>query len=560
MSIRRLLRLRRKGVMIALPFAAAVLPLAFAQTAAADTVYTPTTAAQLTQDISQANSTGGFNIIELAQGNGFAPTTPITVTGHLEITGAPKVNATIGHTFTIGGAAVQPLNTSDTITVASGANLILKGFDLQQCASNADPSVTVGCVRVLNGGNVELDNMAIVNPVGEGLIVNPGGHATLNNAEIIQGNADGINVETPSGTTVGTITLNNSDVAQNQHSGILWATGDHVTLNNSILAQNNQAAGTPGLYQDCKANGTAGPVTGAAAATQITSMDDDGTCGVTFSNDTYVNFGSNNFGQGPSTFLVPGQGDSSGLSDAQGVGTVATCQNDDQRFYQMTTGFTSCDLGAYQSGATAPTNTTGPVCTAHTPNYSTNPATMQVDVTSSSTGVGPDVAFNPIAVLKSTAGTAATTSAAVTNASTITSIPVNPLANAIPAGSIQISSGFNTQTLTTTGAAAGSTSIPITGSPVASTTFPTGSSITDGTVNGTVGWPVISGTLFDETNPMGAGSPPATGADGNPILLDEPSTSAFPVTAQKPLNDGTVGDTYWQFDASDWLGNTTLCK
>jgi hypothetical protein len=76
------------------------------------------------------------------------------------------------------------------------------------------------------------------------------------------------------------------------------------------------------------------------------------------------------------------------------------------------------------------------------------------------------------------------------------------------------------------------------------------------TVNGTVGWPVIPGTLFDETNSAST----THGAGGATILQDEPSTAPFPVTAQKPLGDVTANDTQWQFDATDWLGNTTLCK
>ncbi len=492
-------RLRRKGVMIVLPLAAAVLPLAFAPTAAADQIYTPANSAALTADITAANAAGGFNIIELqgsATSGGYVPTTPIVITGHLEITGPPKANYLPSNKFVVVGDDVSPLATSDTITVASGANVILKGFTLQLCGSQEDPSVQTACVRVDGGGNLELDNMSIANPVNDGVIVNAGGSATLNNAEVFDSGAEGIVVNDP-----GTLTLNNATIADNGADGLLWSPGADVTINNSIIALSNHLdAG----YQNCSV-GSPGPVP-LSDVTTIASIDDDGTCDVepAFSDDQNIDLSSTTEdGQGPSLFLATGL--DNGFSDAWGAGDPLTCQNDDQTFYLRTGGQNSfpagaCDDGAWQStavdggaGSTQDASTTGPVCTVPAtvngnPNpfestSATVPSTEQVNVQSvSPAGLAADAIFDPVSVLKAS--------------------PTTP--------------------------------------------------------NGTVGWPVIPGTLFDETNPTGA--PVYTGAGGAQEQLDAPSSALFPVTAQKPLGDLTSGDTSWQFDASDWLGNTTLCK
>ena len=67
------------------------------------------------------------------------------------------------------------------------------------------------------------------------------------------------------------------------------------------------------------------------------------------------------------------------------------------------------------------------------------------------------------------------------------------------------------------------------------------------TTNGTVSFPTVPGTLFDETSPTAN-------------ILDSPSGSAFPVLAQKPASDTTAGDTFWSFTATDWFNNQTLCQ
>jgi hypothetical protein len=69
------------------------------------------------------------------------------------------------------------------------------------------------------------------------------------------------------------------------------------------------------------------------------------------------------------------------------------------------------------------------------------------------------------------------------------------------------------------------------------------------TTNGSVGWPVIAGTPYDETTPSNALG-----------LFDLPTTSAFPVTATKPVGDLTVGDTKWSFTATSWADISTYCN
>jgi hypothetical protein len=72
---------------------------------------------------------------------------------------------------------------------------------------------------------------------------------------------------------------------------------------------------------------------------------------------------------------------------------------------------------------------------------------------------------------------------------------------------------------------------------------------------GTIAWPVIAGTLFDQTSPGGS----------SPALQDFPNNATtgmgagFVVTATKLAADTTVNDTKWSFDATNWLGLTTFC-
>jgi hypothetical protein len=68
-----------------------------------------------------------------------------------------------------------------------------------------------------------------------------------------------------------------------------------------------------------------------------------------------------------------------------------------------------------------------------------------------------------------------------------------------------------------------------------------------GTFTGTVTWPLVPGTMLDETS---SSQSPA---------LDYPSTTAYPVTATKASGDASVGDTKWTFDATNWLGEQTYC-
>lgn len=68
------------------------------------------------------------------------------------------------------------------------------------------------------------------------------------------------------------------------------------------------------------------------------------------------------------------------------------------------------------------------------------------------------------------------------------------------------------------------------------------------TNNGTIAWPVVSGTLFDAVSPLVTAWP------------DQSTPSEYDVTASKTAGDATAHDTTWSFTAMDWLGNTHACS
>lgn len=107
-----------------------------------------------------------------------------------------------------------------------------------------------------------------------------------------------------------------------------------------------------------------------------------------------------------------------------------------------------------------------------------------------------------------------TTTSSITGGAAITSLVVSKLGTAIPGSSlITISSGGSSQALTVTsaGAAAGATSIPIANSPIANATYPNGSSVTFSAFCGTsANFDTVKGQLATFLQAWNTANPSAT--------------------------------------------------
>ena len=172
-------RLRRIGVCLALPLAFAAVS---AQAAGAMTFH-PTNATDLFNDVTTANSTPGLNVIVLAD-QIYLPSgsQSMIITGNLEITGPPQLQPPQfngGNPPEINGQNQQSSG-KPLFTIASGANVIFKAFNLLAAGGPQWPDTLV------NGGNLEVDNMTVAGNAGDGIDVsaNPTSMLTVKNSLI----------------------------------------------------------------------------------------------------------------------------------------------------------------------------------------------------------------------------------------------------------------------------------------------------------------------------------------------------------------------------------------
>jgi hypothetical protein len=366
-------RLRRIGVCIALPVALAGLS---AQAADAQT-FNVTNGTQLFNAVNTANSTPGFNVIQIGD-NLILPsqTQSMVITGNLEITGPPQLQPS---QFNPPGqqpdinAQNQVASTQPLFTIEPGANVIFKAFDLISAGGVGFPAVRIA------GGNLELDNGSFSGNIGDGVDLS-GGTLTTNNF-LFSSNDDAVGSGSAIDNEGGSVTLNNSTLAHNDHGGVT----NGFVAHNTVLYQN---------APDC---------IGSGATSDVNSEDDDLTCNVTFGGGA-PNIGPAQFNGGPTLTAAPQSG-----SDAIGAGNFSWCARSDARFFNLPVGATSCDIGEVQTTATMVADTTGPVCTIFSKNESTNPSvpsTEQVNaVDSGAGGVGADAIGNTTIVLKSNPST-----------------------------------------------------------------------------------------------------------------------------------------------------------
>jgi hypothetical protein len=348
----------------------------------------------------------------------------------VEITGPPLFQASSLQSPTVSGQSV----TNDLFTVASGDNVLFKGFNITSAQTGFAAIKT-------NAGNTEVDNMSLDNEFGNGMTV-AGGSVTVNGTTITDnqspntGSGEGITQ------TAGTLTVNSSTIGNNTGYGI---SGTNANLNNNVFSTNTLG--------DCLGTVNANPG----------NLDDDGSCGGNADGGLTVHFPAT-FNGGPvKTSQITGEG-------SPGADNITTgCPAEDGRFF-TTPNTASCDPGANQTGGTANSETAGstaPVsCTVKSTNEITGgsgSSTQVVAVTDPSSFLGPDLFLS---------GT---------------------------------------------------------------------------TNNGTISWPVVSGSTFDLSSPSFTG------------WTDTPTKGEFDITAVKTAGDATAHDTSWNFTAMDWLGNTKFC-
>jgi hypothetical protein len=326
--------------------------LAFAVGADAAVLTPAPGSTSLATAITTANTNGdASNTIILADGR-YAPTGPLpTVTKNLTITGDHSVQEpTSGGGPRVDGTNQNPPD-SDLFTVNSGVTLTLEGFLITTASNNTNAVIR-------DNGILNLWNMALSGNNGIQLAVSSGATATVNESSINDGNSTGI-------TTAGTLTLNNTTVANNFGGGISKTSGT-LTLNNSIVADNDPASlGVP----NCDS----------VATRQDNSLDSDGSCGVRFA-ATEPNLVPTTTNGGPTPTLELSAG-----SPAIGAGDAAICPKTDQRFFVH--GGSGCDLGAYQTGASQ--DVTGPSCVV-TGLILGPPKQQQVTLSDAISGLGPE--------------------------------------------------------------------------------------------------------------------------------------------------------------------------
>lgn len=288
------------------------------------------------------------------------------ITKNLTITGNHAVQAVNGTPAVIIDGSVQATNdpSHDEITINPGVSLTIEGVDL-------DSGGTLGGgVVIRDNGNLTTWSTGFEGAGAQTVVVATGATATLNESSSDSSSAtNAIN-------SSGTLTLNNSDITNNAAGGI-GQSGGTVTLNNTLLANNNiNGLGT----KDCTGR--------AATQPQDNSMDDDGSCHVTYSNNQYWISGGGSAAGFPPPNTNGGPTDTVGTDPAAptvSAGDPAKCPTTDQRFFAIPAG-TTCDVGSYDTHGVQ--DTTPPSCTV-TALIAGPPKQQQVTVTDSGSGMGP---------------------------------------------------------------------------------------------------------------------------------------------------------------------------
>lgn len=291
-----------------------------------------------------------------------APAVYPTITSNLTITGDHSLQATGQASTLIDGSLQASSAAGNMLSTTSAGSLTLEAIEI-------DSGGGTGFSVISDGGKLTTWGVLVSGSPGAGIGVLSGASATLNETTLAAPAQNAIN-------NAGSLTLNNSTVAQGAAIGIANNAPGTFAMTNTVMA----------FQTGVECNG------GSASNGGPGSFSDDATCGVAHLNDTTLDnaapggFNGLNptFNGGPTaTYKLSG-----GSTANAGV---TPCPTTDQRFFVQTT---SCDAGALTQSATR--NTTGPTCSVST-NLAGTPATQTVTVTDSGSGLGPEsgTAYDP---------------------------------------------------------------------------------------------------------------------------------------------------------------------
>ena len=251
------------------------------------------------------------------------------ITSHLTITGSHAVQATGGGaTTTIDGTlAAHSDPGAGLFRIAARASLTLEALQVQNVSGAA----------VSDGGALVTWGVTFARNHGTPIVV----LASSATAHLNESTIDGAIGSAGLSVRGGSVLLSNSDVVNNALGGIATRSG-RVTADGTLIAHNG------------------GPDCSGARITSNDSMDDDGTCHVRFSHETYWsthrNFPALTTNGGPvATDAMP--------AGSPTAGADRDCPTTDARFFanaQSGDGRIGCDIGAVSSSALRQTG--GPSC------------------------------------------------------------------------------------------------------------------------------------------------------------------------------------------------------
>lgn len=416
----------------------------------------------LTAAINTANTNAdASNTIVLNPGR-YTPKGKLNITKNLTITANHALQASAGAASTSVDGSLQS-SAQDVFVVNAGVTVTLDGFQIVSGGGSGFASIhLLGTSGSTPGGKLRTWGLAITGAGGNGVQVDSGANATLNETEINAAAANAI-------VNSGTLTVNSSDLVSQGQIGIN-NTGGTFAVSDTLLAFGTGAECNGGTAS----NGGPG------------SLDDDGTCGVQYSRNTNVDL----YNYTPAANGGPTLSVQLPAANPDTTNKGVNCPTTDQRFFVNPLnglGQRQCDIGAVTTGATR--QTTPPACVVTRTQYPPAVATAQQDVTVTDTGSGmgpeygtftdpqlsgainPDdaitnlaitngsVAFTPF-TMPSTNGLVLTATKGTTAASTTTSgqqtLPASTLTVASTSGfaiggQLTVTSSAGTQTLSYTG-------------------------------------------------------------------------------------------------------------
>src|SRR5579859_2071655 len=261
--------------------------------------------ASLEAAIAAASAGSGPSTIELSGGT-FMPSSTLAVSGDVTILGPSA-----GRAARLDGGAVSPYP-SDLLLVERGARLAVWNVEL---TSGGGAGSGAGIDDL---GALDLESSTLVGNGGPGLLVQPGGTATVRNSTLSDGLDFGV-------VDLGTASLLNATIASNTHGGVADE-GGVLRLTNTIVADNGSS--------DCTR----------PATVSDRSLDGDGSCRVGALARTDPRLGALAANGGPTMTQALGQG-----SPAIDAGDNSNCPRQDQRHFARSDGH--CDIGAYEAGA-----------------------------------------------------------------------------------------------------------------------------------------------------------------------------------------------------------------